>query len=55
MRDINYQVPMNWDVTVFSGMNFKVYPNEFIIVIGENGAGKSTGKSPDIVFIAAKI
>lgn len=43
MRDISYRVPRNWDVRVFNQMNFSVRAGEFVIVIGENGAGKSTG------------
>lgn len=44
LRNVSYQVPMNYDVHIFKDMNFKVYPGEFVIVIGGNGAGKSTGK-----------
>lgn len=44
MRNINYQVPMNFELQLFRDMNFKVFPGEFVIVVGENGAGKSTGK-----------
>lgn len=43
MRNVSYQVPMNYDVQLFENMTFKAYAGEFVIVIGENGSGKSTG------------
>lgn len=45
MRNISYQVPMNFDLQLFKNMNFKVYSKELVLIIGENGAGKSTGMS----------
>ena len=44
MRNITYRIPNNWIVKVFDNMNFCVYPKEFVVVIGHNGAGKTTGK-----------
>lgn len=44
LRNIWYRLPNNFDVNLFRGMNFKVFPNEFVLLIGENGAGKSTGE-----------
>lgn len=42
MRDITYHVPMDFENQLFSNMNFKVFPGEFIVIMGQNGAGKST-------------
>jgi len=41
---MNYFLPMNYSVQLFKDMNFEVHPGEFVVVIGENGAGKSTGE-----------
>lgn len=46
MRSMTYQPWMNFSKYVFSDMNFKVYDKEFIVIVGANGAGKSTGKLP---------
>lgn len=43
LRNIQYQLPMNFSVHLFNDLNFKVYPREFVVIIGANGAGKSTG------------
>lgn len=45
MRGVTYSPPMDFDNILFRDMNFKIYENEFIVVVGQNGAGKSTGKS----------
>lgn len=52
MRNINYQVPMNFDLQLFTDMNFKVFSGEFVIIVGENGAGKSTGKPITSTFFS---
>jgi ABC-type Mn2+/Zn2+ transport system ATPase subunit len=35
-------VPLNRAARVLTGANFAVRPHEFVVVVGENGAGKST-------------
>lgn len=47
MRNMTLQAHMDFDRYIFKNMNFKVYSKQFVIIIGENGAGKSTGKSGD--------
>lgn len=46
MRGITFRIPMDFDVILFNNMNFQIYPGEFVVMIGGNGAGKSTGMSP---------
>lgn len=48
MRNITFQAPMNFEKYIFTNMNFKIYPKQFVIVVGENGAGKSTGMYSNI-------
>lgn len=43
MRNISYSVPRNIDLVLFENMNFNIYPGEFVIMLGANGSGKSTG------------
>lgn len=43
LRNVTYTVPMNYSKKVFSGLDFSIYRGQFILLIGENGAGKSTG------------
>lgn len=43
LRDISYRLPNNFDVELFKKMQFKIFPGEFVLIIGQNGAGKSTG------------
>jgi ABC-type multidrug transport system fused ATPase/permease subunit len=42
LRDLKYTVPLNRAARVLTGANFAVRPHEFVVVVGENGAGKST-------------
>lgn len=38
--DVEFSYPMG--VKVLNGVNLKVYPGEFVAIIGQNGAGKTT-------------
>lgn len=44
MRNVTFRIPQNFDVILFKDMNLKIYPGEFVLMMGANGAGKSTGK-----------
>lgn len=44
LEDVYYNLPMDFENVVFKSLNFSVYPGEFIVVTGQNGSGKSTGR-----------
>lgn len=44
MRNVTFRVPYHEDLWIFDDMNFRIDPGEFVIMLGSNGSGKSTGK-----------
>lgn len=44
LRNVHFRVPKDYDRILFEDMNFRMYPNEFVVMIGPNGSGKSTSK-----------
>jgi len=38
--DLEFQYPMG--ARALNGVNLKVYPGEFVAIVGQNGAGKTT-------------
>lgn len=54
MRNVTFQIPFNFDVVLFRDMRFHINPGEFIIMIGSNGAGKSTGMSTTTTSLLSK-
>jgi ATPase subunit of ABC transporter with duplicated ATPase domains len=45
LTGIRYTVPLNFAKKLFRGTDLSVRENEFVVIIGENGTGKSTRKS----------
>lgn len=42
LRDIKYTVPRDRSLRLLRGANVQIHEREFIVFVGENGAGKST-------------
>lgn len=47
IRDLRYIVPFDDRKRLFLGANLSLYKHQFIVVVGENGAGKSTRRLED--------
>lgn len=55
MYGLQYTVPMNAEARILRGVNFGIRERQFIIIVGENGAGKSTRKFADSLFALSHI
>jgi ABC-type bacteriocin/lantibiotic exporter with double-glycine peptidase domain len=45
LRGIRYTLPMNLTHKLFRNADLSIRENEFVVITGENGAGKSTRMS----------
>jgi len=42
LQKIRYQASGDWDSYLFNNLDLAVFPNELILIVGDNGVGKST-------------